>query len=114
MTTQQLSPLRTSTRRADLRRWWWLLAVVVLASAVIIMNTNRVTPAAPEANAALIEQSDPAAPSVMNYIRVHETMLDRTPLDAATQGTLNYIKVHESVPDHVILGLFKKQANGPD
>jgi anti-sigma-K factor RskA len=113
MDTQQIGA-RTATRGIALRRWWWLVVGIAIVSAVFLVQANRVPPTATSAPAAVAQQLDAGSLGILNYIRVHESVLDHTPQDAATQGILNYIKVHQSVSDYAIRGLFKSHQFGPD
>ena len=113
MNPRHLQSARTTAHRPDLRHWW-LVVVLALVSTVLVINAIRVTPIVTEANAAFLKQSEPAAPSLVNDSRVHESISDPAPMDAAARGVMNYIKVHESVPDRVIRRLMKIRQSGPD
>ena len=94
MSTQQLEQPPVAVRRLS-------FLGLLLVTALTVYSASR--PLAPtRTNATFIPQSEPAASSVLNYIRVHESIpAHAAPLDPAVQSVMDYIRVHNSIPDRV-------------
>ncbi|HRC75544.1 MAG TPA: hypothetical protein PLO33_07690, partial [Kouleothrix sp.] len=91
-TNMQFNPplLRTSRGRHLLEALAVLVLIVAVALGISYSMTRRVAPATP------VVANDPAAPSVMGYIRAHEALLPAVANDPAAPSVMGYIRAHEA------------------
>jgi len=95
-------PQTSTTIRQTIVRYSWLVAlgflVVVATLAMYDLNMPVPTPAVDRGQVSLVE---PAAQSVLNYLRVHSSVQPAVaaaaPLDPAQQSVMQYVRAHESV-----------------
>jgi hypothetical protein len=97
MKTQQLQPARMPVQHPRGRRWWMIgLGIAVVAVSLVAARYATAPAATSQPVAAPAAAVDPAAQSVLEYLRAHRAM---QPLaqDAATRGVLGYLNAHRAL-----------------